>query len=138
MMRILLDTNIVLDVLLNREPFVTDARLLWQLVDAGEFDDAITAFSLPIIHYICQRHAGRVAADGAVDICLDAFEVCPVYRECILAARGIPGNDFEDNLQMACALSDFMQGLVTRNPRDFTNAPIRIFTPAELLGILRR
>ena len=138
MMRILLDTNIVLDVLLNREPFVRDSRRLWQMVDDGAFDGSIASFSLPTIHYICQRHAGPAAADAAVDTCLEAFEVCPLYRECILAARHISGNDFEDNLQVACAMTDFMQGLVTRNPQDFTNAPIRIYTPAELLDVLRR
>ena len=137
-MRILLDTNIVLDVLLNREPFVGDSRRLWQMADDGAFDGSVASFSLPTIHYICQRHAGRAAADDAVDACLEAFEVCPLYRECVLAARRISGNDFEDNLQVACALTDFMQGLVTRNQRDFINAPLRIYSPAELLAVLRR
>ena len=137
-MRILLDTNIVLDVLLNREPFVNDSRRLWQAADDGAFDGAIASFTLPTIHYICQRHAGRAAAANAVDTCLEAFEVCPLYRECILAARRLTGNDFEDNLQVACALTDFMQGIVTRNPRDFANAPLRVYTPAELLAVLRR
>jgi len=136
-MRILLDTNIVLDVLLNREPFVHDSRRLWQAADEGAFDGSIASFSLPTIHYICQRRAGSAAADAAVDTCLEAFEICPLYRECIVAARRITGNDFEDNLQVACAISDFMQGLVTRNPRDFMNAPIRIYSPGELLGVLR-
>jgi predicted nucleic acid-binding protein len=137
-MRILLDTNIVLDVLLNREPFVHDSRRLWQAADDGAFDGALASFSLPTIHYICQRHAGSAAADAAVDTCLDAFEICPLYRECILAARRISGNDFEDNLQVACAVTDFMQGIVTRNPRDFIHAPLHIYTPAELLEVLRR
>src|SRR5450759_4284684 len=98
-MRILLDTNIVLDVLLNREPFVHDSRRLWQAADQGAFDACIASFSLPTIHYVCQRHAGRAAADSAVDVCLEAFEVCPLYGECVVAARRIPGQDLEDNLQ---------------------------------------
>ena len=117
---------------------MTMSRRLWRMVDDGAFDGSIASFSLPTIHYICQRHAGQTAADDAIDICLEAFDVCPLYRECILAARRIPGNDFEDNLQVACAISDFMQGLVTRNPRDFANAPIRVYTPAELFEVLRR
>ena len=137
-MRILLDTNIVLDVLLNREPFVGDSCRLWEAADEGAFDACISSFSLPTIHYICQRHAGPAAANHAVDACLEAFEVAALYRECVLAARGMSGDDFEDNLQIACAMTDFMQGVVTRNPRDFMNAPIRVYTPAELLEILRR
>jgi predicted nucleic acid-binding protein len=121
-MRILLDANIVLDVLLNREPFVDDSRRLWQLVDDGAFEGSIASFSLPTIHYICRRHAGRAAADAAVDTCLEAFEVCPLYREGILAARRIPGNDFEDNLQVACALTD-AGGLATVADQRQCNCP---------------
>ncbi len=137
-MRILLDINIVLDVLLKRMPFVHDSSRLWQAADDGAFDACISSFSLPTIHYICQKQAGGVAADTAVDICLEAFEIAPLYRECIVAARQIPGDDFEDNLQVACALTDFIQGILTRNPRDFLHAPIRVYSPAELLGVLRQ
>lgn len=137
-MRILLDTNIVLDVLLNREPFVHDSRRLWEAADEGAFDACIASFTLPTIHYICQRHAGPAAAGHVVDICLEAFEVCSLYRECVLAARRMAGDDFEDNLQVACAITDFMHGIVTRNPRDFVHAPIQVYTPAELLAVLQR
>jgi predicted nucleic acid-binding protein len=137
-MRILLDTNIVLDVPLNREPFVQDSRSLWQMADDGAYEGSIAAFSLSIIHYVCRRQAGTAAADAAVDACLEAFEVCALYRECIVSARGMTGPDFEDNLQVACATTDFAQGLVTRNPQDYADAPIRIYSPAELLQVLRR
>ena len=137
-MRILLDTNIIHEVLLDREPFAHVSRCIWEAADAGVFDACIASFTLPTIHYICQRHAGPVAAGNAVDICLEAFEVCPLYRECILAARRIPGNDFEDNLQVACAITDFVPGIVTRDPRGFANAAIRVYTPAELLESLRQ
>ncbi len=125
-------------MLLNREPFVRESRRLWEAADEGVFEACIASFSVPTIHHICERHAGSVAAGDAVDTCLEAFEVCALYRECILAARRMPGDDFEDNLQVACAITDFMQGIVTRNPRDFANAPIRVYTPTELLEVLRR
>jgi hypothetical protein len=60
----------------------------------------------------------------------------PLYRECLVAARGFQGNDFEDNLQVASAVADFIQGIVTRNPKDFADSPIPIYTPKELLQIL--
>jgi predicted nucleic acid-binding protein len=137
MMRILLDTNIVLDVLLNRAPFVQDSRRIWEAADQGVFDACLASFTLPTIHYICRKHAGRAAADAAVDSCLDAFEIAPLYRECLVAARRFTGHDFEDDLQVASAVSDFMQGIVTRNPDDFLGSPIRVYTPAELLDVLR-
>ena len=137
-MRILLDTNIVLDVLLNRQPFVQDSSALWKMADDGVYEGSIAAFSLSIIHYVCRRHAGKPAADAAVDACLEAFEVCALYRECIVAARRMTGRDFEDNLQLACGVTDFAHGMVTRDPKGYVNAAIRIYSPAELLQELQR
>ena len=115
MIRVLLDTNVVLDVLLDRAPFVDESRQVWEAADEGLFDGCIASFTIPTIHYICRRQDGLEAANRAVDICVAAFEVSALYRECVLAARRMAGGDFEDNLQIACAITDFMQGVVTRN-----------------------
>jgi predicted nucleic acid-binding protein len=137
-MRVLIDANVVLDVLLDRQPFVDEAMRIWLASDEGVFDGCVATFMIPTIHYVCRRHAGAEAAARAVDLCLEAFETASLYRECILAARRMSGGDFEDNLQIACAITDFMQGIVTRNPRDFAASPIRVFTPAEFLRELGR
>src|SRR5215217_3525955 len=110
MKRFLLDTNVVLDALLERHPFVQDARRIWEASDSGVFDASVAAFSLPTIYFVCKRFAGTEAVSNAVDLCLEAFDVCTLYRECLLAARRMPGGDFEDNLQIASAITDFMQG----------------------------
>jgi predicted nucleic acid-binding protein len=137
MKRFLIDTNVVLDVLLERPPFVEDARRIWEASDAGLFDASIASFSIPTIHYICRRHAGIVAANSAVDVCLQAFEVCALYRECVLAARRMTTGDFGDNLQIASAITDFMQGIVTRYKGDFVAAPIPVYLPSEFLQMVR-
>jgi len=48
------------------------------------------------------------------------------------------GGDFEDNLQIATAITDFMQAIVTRNPKDFAASPIRVYTPVEFLPLVGR
>lgn len=136
MMRILLDANVVLDALLDRQPFAEASRLLWEASDKGLFDACIASFTIPTIYYICRRHDSAGAAAQAVDLCLEAFEVAATYRECILAARRMQGGDFEDNLQIACGITDFVQGIVTRNPKDFAASPIKIYSPTELLACL--
>ena len=136
MIRALLDTNVVLDVLLDRQPFAADSRQVWKASDDGAFDASIASFAIPTIYYICRRQDGSEAAARAVDICLEAFEVAALYRECVLAARRMPGGDFEDNLQIACAVTDFMQAIVTRDPAGFAASPIRVYTPAEFLAVL--
>jgi hypothetical protein len=50
----------------------------------------------------------------------------------------MPGGDFEDNLQIACAVTDFMQGIITRNPADFAASPSRVYSPEEFLLTLPR
>lgn len=136
-MRVLLDVNVILDVLLERPAFVDDAKRLWQASDEGRFDGCVATFTIPTIFYVCRKHAGADAAARAVDMCLEAFETAALYRECILAARRMPGRDFEDNLQVACAVTDFMQGIVTRDPQGFAASPIRTYTPDEFLATLK-
>lgn len=67
MKRILLDTNIVLDILLARVPFDAEAARIWRASDAGVFDGYIASFTIPTIHYVCERNHGLDAANKAVD-----------------------------------------------------------------------
>ena len=129
-MRVLIDTNVVLDVLLERQPFVIEAQQVWAAADQGLIDGCLAAFTIPTIHYICRRHDGLEAANRSVDVCLDAFEIAALYRECIVAARRMPGTDFEDNVQIASATTDFVQGIVTRNPQHFAASPLPTYSPS--------
>src|SRR5215208_2659124 len=122
-MRVLLDTNIVLDVILDREPFAQESGQIWVASDQGLFEAYLASFTIPTIYYICRKQGGPHAADEAVDRCLRAFEIAPLYRECILAARRMPRQDFEDNLQISCAITDFLQAIVTRDADDFVHSP---------------
>jgi hypothetical protein len=117
---------------------VAESSQIWEAADAGLFDASVAAFTLPTIYYICRKQQSAEAAAAAVDLCLEAFEVAALYRECILAAQRMPGGDFEDNLQIATAITDFMQGIVTRDPKGFAGSPIRVYTPSELLSSLKK
>jgi hypothetical protein len=64
---------------------------------------------------------------------LSAFEISTVDRQTLEQATALPGNDFEDNVQIACALIDGLDAIVTRNPGDFAAATIPVLTAAELL-----
>lgn len=136
-MRILLDTNIVLDVLLRRQPFYDESYAIWKASDEGKFDAHVAAFALPAVYYICEKQAGKSAASSAISTCLAAFEVSALYRECVIAAHSMRGRDFEDNLQVACAITDFPQGIVTRDPTGFAESPVPVYSPAEWLNVLR-
>lgn len=132
-MRVLLDTNVVLDVLLKREPWVADSAAAWGASDEGRIIGHITATTLTDIFYVSRKLAGLEVARQAVRTCLDAFEVCAVDREALEQADAMSGNDFEDNLQIACAVIANLDAIITRNKDDFENAPTPALSPSELM-----
>lgn len=135
-MRILLDTNVVLDVLLNRQPWVKDAAAIWQANDDGRVMAYLTASTFTDIFYIARKVAGIAGARQAVRTCLEAFEICDVTRHTLQHAGTLLGNDFEDNLQIACATLQNLDAIVTRDQAGFQHSSLPVFDPADLLAQL--
>ncbi len=136
MMRVLFGTNVILDVLLDRKPWVQESGMLWRANDEGRIIGYIVASSFTDIFYIARRLTDRQTALSAIKICLNAFEICPVSRETLERAASLSGWDFEDNLVMACAELLGLDVIVTRNQVDFANATVSVLTPSELLAQL--
>ncbi len=132
-MEILLDTNIILDVLLNREPWVKSAGLIWRAIDEKLLTGYIAACTLADIAYIAQRLKDQATARIAVDICLQTFEICPVDRRTVDEAIQLPGRDFEDNVQIACAILSGVAAIVTRDCAGFQATPIPVLSPDEFV-----
>jgi predicted nucleic acid-binding protein len=133
-MRVLLDTNILLDVLLDRAPWVTESSAVWEACDDGRLTGYIPASTLTDIFYIARRAVDAPTARLAVGLCLSAFEISSVDRQTLEQATALPGSDFEDNVQIACALIAGLDAIVTRNPGDFAAATIPVLTPADVLA----
>jgi predicted nucleic acid-binding protein len=131
-MRVLLDTNVVLDVLLNRSPWVAEAKAIWQANDEGQMTGYITATTITDIFYVARRMAGLNIARTAVQTCLTAFEICNVDRPTLERASMLMDGDFEDNLQIACAEAYGLEAIVTRDPAGFHATNIPILSPAEI------
>lgn len=135
-MKVLLDTNVVLDVLLAREPFLADSKAVWQACDDGRLNGYILASAVTDIYYIARKSVGADTARKAVEICLTAFVMCPVNQAVLEQALQLSGSDFEDNVQIAAATQCGMDVIVTRNPNDFAHAPLAVVTPNALLAEL--
>jgi predicted nucleic acid-binding protein len=132
-MQVLLDTNVILDVLLDREPWVTDAAQIWRISSDGRLTGWVCASSITDIFYIARRLTNVTRARAAVGLCLATFMVCPVDRSTLVMADRMPGNDFEDNLQIACAIANDIDVIITRDPKGFQQSPIRVITASDLL-----
>ena len=135
-LRVLVDTNVVLDQLLRRDPWFSQARSFWQARDSGQIVAYLPASVLTDIYYIGRKEVGHEQARAGIARCLREFGVIPVHRAVLDAALALPGTDFEDNVQIACAQLSRLDLIVTRNTRDFRHSPIAAVEPAAVTGHL--
>lgn len=136
-MRILLDTNVVLDVLLGREPWQAEASAIWQAVDGGQITAYVPASAITDIYYVARKLTDNVLARQSVQVCLDAFNVGTVDRAVLERAQALSGSDYEDNVQIACAEANGLDAIVTRDPDDYEGSPIAVWSPAQCLKNLQ-
>ncbi|MBX3170264.1 MAG: PIN domain-containing protein [Candidatus Eremiobacteraeota bacterium] len=132
-LRVLLDTNVVLDVLLARQPRVNEAAGLWAAADDGRLTGYLPASALTDIYYVANRISGPSRAREAVRLCLTAFEFCPTDRAVLQSAFHRNGPDFEDDVQIASAESARLDAIVTRDGNGFKGSVIPIWSPTQCL-----
>ncbi len=136
-MRVLVDTNIILDDFLEREPFVEDAAGLMEAIESERIVGYVTATTLTNIFYIARRQTRSVElARQAVSETLTLMEVCWVDRVILEAAFSSNLRDFEDAVQLACAMASRLDVIITRNAQDFAGATLPILSATELLESL--
>ncbi|MEI7813780.1 MAG: PIN domain-containing protein [Coriobacteriia bacterium] len=133
-MKVLFDTNVVLDHLLAREPYVDTAEQLLSLVDAGRIDGVICSTTATTIHYLASKAVGSAAAIDYLRKLLGIFDVACVDREVLQGALNLGFSDFEDAVLHEAACRADVAAIVTRNGRDFVHSILPVFDPAELLA----
>lgn len=132
-MRVLLDTNVVLDSLLQRAPWHVEADAILRQAKPGILELSVVALSLANLFYIGRRIVGTEQARADVRRVAQTFNILAVDRSTILQADALPGADFEDNIQIAAATNAVLTAIVTRDPTGFAASPIPVWSPAELL-----
>lgn len=132
-MRILFDTNILLDALLAREAFVADAAPLLKAVEAGTIEGFMSATTITDVHYLVGRQTRNEAmAMTAITQLLALMEICAVDRSVLEQAIALELPDFEDAVQIACAMSLGLDAIVTRDILGFVGSPIPVLPPVIL------
>ncbi|RUT06224.1 DNA-binding protein [Dulcicalothrix desertica PCC 7102] len=133
-MRVLIDTNIILDFLLQREPFVQDAELLFQAIKSGRVVGYATATTLTDIFYLAEKHTRSIEqARQAVLEVLNSMIICSVNRAILESAFTSGIADFEDAVQIACAVSQGLEAILTRDKQGFLDSPIPVLSINQLL-----
>jgi predicted nucleic acid-binding protein len=132
--RVLIDTNILLDYLLDREPFLQDAEALFNVIDSGQVVGYVTATTLTDIFYIARRQTRSIElARQAVSTTLAVMVICSVNRGILEAAFASGLADFEDAVQISCAVAQSLDAIVTRDLQGFSNSAIPVLSVRQLL-----
>jgi predicted nucleic acid-binding protein len=135
-LNVLIDLNVILDVLQQREPFYdTSARVL-AAAETGLVDGWVVAHSLTTLFYLLAKYQSPEQARVALMDLLTFLSVAAVDQAVIEQALNLPYPDFEDAVQMMAAVRSGAQYLVTRNVRDYRLGPLPAVQPAELLALV--
>jgi len=136
-MKVLFDTNVVLDLLLARAPHDIHAKTLFGHVEKERIQGFLCATTVTTIHYLASKTVGKPSATEAIRSLLSLFDVATVNRAAIDAALTTDFKDFEDAVLHESARLRQVDAIVTRNTKDFTKATLRIYTPEELATLLQ-
>lgn len=133
-MKIMCDTNVIIDVLLEREPFVDDSCKVLTLCEEHRIDGFVSAFSVTDIYYLVRKYTHSTElAYKAIGKLLEIVKVCSVTNHDVLTAFQRKAIDFEDCLVATCAKSIHCNYIITRNKKDFEEFDIPLLTPSELM-----
>ncbi|MGE0084652.1 MAG: PIN domain-containing protein [Desulfococcaceae bacterium] len=135
-MKVLFDTNVVLDLMLDREPFSTVAAQLLSKVEIGELTGFLGATTVTTISYLLSKVVGKEKSREKIGKLLFLFEIAPVDISVLQNAVQSKLPDFEDAVLYEAGKRVNAKAIITRDNRGFTGSSIRVYSPDEFLFIL--
>ena len=135
-MKLLIDTNIVLDVLCNLKGFVENSSKIFKLCETKMIEGYLSAISIPNIAYILRKELSIEKLKTIIVKLNIIFSIIELKPNDLILATDLYFNDYEDALQSVCAKRINADYIVTRNTKDFKNSPIKAITPEEILKII--
>jgi predicted nucleic acid-binding protein len=135
--RILVDTNVILDVLLDREPHLAASAAIWIAVETGVVQGLLAAHAVTTIHYLISKQLGAAKARRIMGAVLRVFAVAPVDMAVLREALQSTAPDFEDSVTASAAQLAGCDLIVTRDIRGFRGAGVRVLTPEAAALIAR-
>lgn len=133
-MKVVLDTNVVLDLLLDRAPHADAAAQVFSQIESGLLVACVCATTITTVHYVAEKTVGDAAAREHLTQLLHLVEVAPVTRPVVEHALVSPMADFEDAVLAHAAAMSGAEAVITRNGRDFHGGPLRVYSPAQWLA----
>jgi predicted nucleic acid-binding protein len=136
-LKILFDTNIILDVFLNRKPFEETAIRLFSAVENNIIQGYLCSTTITTLDYLLNKSIGRDNSKHAIVSVLDMFNITEVNYRTLKAAVDSDFSDFEDAVLYFSGYDASVDGIVTRNTNDFTAAQLPIYKPDDLWALIK-
>ena len=133
-MKAFVDTNVLMDVLLDREPFVADSQQIWLLAERGKLEGLVSVLSFPNIYYVLRKLSGAERAARTMTMLRDVFRPVACDEQILHQAIDAGFRDFEDAIQYFSALRAEADCIVSRNPKHFPSPDISVLTPTQFLA----
>lgn len=136
-MKALIDTNIFLDVALQRQPFLVESDKVLSLLEAGSLPGYISASTISDFYYVARKVVGHTKT---LDFLKSLLSFCPVATvDQLVIDNAIEltiksgFKDFEDAILNCTAIANSLDTIITRNTKDFEQSKLRILTPMQIV-----
>ncbi len=136
-MRVLLDTDVNLDLVLQRQPFFVEAKEIFVRLTNGDFEAYICDITILNISYITRKELSDIQIRQAIAKLLQLVKISKVDTAILQKALTSPISDYEDAVQHESAIAENLDAIVTRNAKDFANATVKVYSPNEFLEVLK-
>lgn len=133
LVKVLLDTNIIIDLALERQPHFEASEQILSLVEQGQIEGYISASTFGDLYYVIRKDKGRESTLYFLRRIATFCQVATVNQAAVSMALTANFRDFEDAIQHSTAVINQLDAIVTRNPRDFKVTTPRILTPTQLI-----
>ncbi|MEH2299160.1 MAG: PIN domain-containing protein [Nostoc sp.] len=132
-MKVLLDTNIIVDIALERQPYITNSETVLAFVEQGQIEGYISASTISDLYYLIRKQKGRDLTIEFLRQIVTFCQIATVNQAVITMALTANFRDFEDAIQYSTAVLNQLDAIITRNPQDFPVITPRILTPEQLI-----
>ena len=131
---ILLDTNVVIDMLVKREPFANDALEIFELIESGDVKAHVCATTVTTVDYLVTKFVGSAQSRKLITFLMSLCDVADVSKRVLQAALDAPMSDFEDAVIAESAKASGIPTIITRNSKDFVGCGLNVYSPGEWLA----
>lgn len=135
--KVFIDTDIVLDVALAREPFFSASKIILAMAENNIIAGNISSNCIANIYYILRKFGGDRNARKFISNIVKYITVIIINHQNVLEALQSKFSDFEDALQHYSAVENHCEYIITRNVNDYINSKLKVLLPEEFIGMFQ-